>query len=339
VLRRLHGNRATLIQGERSVEKSSESFQDRFASLQVEGGPPIGLTVRNLPGPLPVFLDVALHLSTFSRVKSDEFRRFRLTLHYDGTYLMGWQLQPRGRTVQGELEDVLRRITGNRYPVLGSGRTDSGVHATGQVAAVTLPVRWDAPELHRALNALLPSDIWVQRVEIVPMHFHPRYHAVARSYRYQVGLAPDSESPFRRSWCWPLARNLDVDLLAAAARLLVGERSFRAFAKSGQEHRGELCHVSKSAWVHWGDADVAFEITANRFLHHMVRYLVGTMVDVGLGRRPLVHVTELLTVEDTELVTSPPAPPEGLFLTAVHYPDPLPELEASRLPAPGEEQR
>jgi tRNA pseudouridine38-40 synthase len=251
---------------------------------------------------------------------------------------MGWQLQPKGRTVQGELEDALKRITGNRYPVLGSGRTDSGVHATGQVAAVTLPVRWDVPELHRALNALLPSDIWVQRVEIVPMHFHPRYDAVARSYRYQVGLVPDSESPFRRAWCWPLGRDLDLDLLATAAGLLVGEGSFRAFAKSGQEHRGELCRVSESRWVTWGDADAAFEITANRFLHHMVRYLVGTMVDVGLGRRPLEHVTELLTSEDTELVTSPPAPPEGLFLTAVHYPDPLPAIELSKLPETDREE-
>jgi len=247
---------------------------------------------------------------------------------------MGWQLQPRGRTVQGELEDALKRITGERYPVLGSGRTDSGVHATGQVAAVTLPVRWDVPELHRALNALLPSDIWVRRVEVVPLHFHPRYHAVARSYRYQVGLVPDSESPFRRSWCWPLAGGLDVDLLARAAGLLVGKRSFRAFAKSGQEHRGELCHVSRSEWVPWEDTGLAFEITANRFLHHMVRYLVGTMVDVGLGRRPLEHLEQLLTEEGTDLVTSPPAPPEGLFLAAVHYPDPLPELETSEIGDP-----
>jgi len=258
-------------------------------------------------------------------VKPDENRRFRLTLQYDGTYLLGWQLQPRGRTVQGELEDALKRITGTRCPVVGSGRTDSGVHATGQVAAVTLPDRWDVPELHRALNALLPSDIWVETVEIVPPHFHPRFHAVARSYRYQVGLVPESASPFHRPWCWPLVQDLDRDLLKKSAALLGGTHSFRAFAKSGQEHRGTLCEVTESGWVRWGEVGIAFHITANRFLHHMVRYLVGTMVDVGLGRRPLEEMTELLSEVGTEKVTSPPAPSDGLFLESVHYPDPLPE--------------
>jgi tRNA pseudouridine38-40 synthase len=261
-------------------------------------------------------------------VDPDHDRRFRLTLHYDGSYLMGWQLQPRGRTVQGELEDALKRLTGKRFPVIGAGRTDSGVHATGQVAAVTLPARWDVVELHKALNALLPSDIWVQEVEMVPMHFHPRFHAAARSYRYQVGLAPDSASPFHRSWCWPLVREVDLNLLQGAAALLLGEHSFRAFAKSGQEHRGEVCTLTEAAWTGWEEVGVAFQITANRFLHHMVRYLVGTMVDVGLGRRPLEDVTGLLSATGTSLVTSPPAPPEGLFLTRVHYPDPLPRLEA-----------
>ena len=255
----------------------------------------------------------------------DDDRRFRLTLHYDGSYLMGWQLQPRGRTVQGEIEGALKKITGKRYPVIGSGRTDSGVHATGQVAAVTLPSRWDVPELHRALNALLPSDIWVRSVEIVPEHFHPRFHAVARSYRYQVGLVPESASPFQRPWCWPLVQDLDMDLLQKAAALLPGEHSFRAFAKAGQEHRGEVCKVTEAGWVRWGEVGVAFTITANRFLHHMVRYLVGTMVDVGLGRRPLDEMTELLSERGTDKVMSPPAPPEGLFLARVHYPDPLPE--------------
>lgn len=255
----------------------------------------------------------------------DDDRRFRLTLHYDGSYLMGWQLQPRGRTVQGEIEDALKKITGARYPVIGSGRTDSGVHATGQVAAVTLPSRWDVPELHRALNALLPSDIWVEAVEQVPGHFHPRFHAVARSYRYQVGLAPESASPFYRPWCWPLVQELDPALLQQAAAFIPGEHSFRAFAKSGQEHRGDMCRVAEAGWTPWGAVGLAFTITANRFLHHMVRYLVGTMVEVGLGRRPLEDMAELLSEAGTEKVMSPPAPPEGLFLSGVHYPDPLPE--------------
>jgi len=266
-----------------------------------------------------------------SGVTSGDDRRFRLTLHYDGSYLMGWQLQPRGRTVQGELEDALRKITGQRFPVVGSGRTDSGVHATGQVAAVTLPTRWEPPELHRALNALLPSDIWVQRVEVVPRHFHPRFHATARSYRYQVGLVHDSASPFHHPWCWPLLQDVDPDLLHRASDLLVGRGSFRAFAKAGQEHRGDACAVTEARWVPWGQVGVAFEITANRFLHHMVRYLVGTMVNVGMGRRPLEEMAALLLDPEPGVVTSPPAPAQGLFLTHVEYPDPLPPPDSESL--------
>lgn len=248
-------------------------------------------------------------------------RRFRLTLHYDGSGFLGWQLQPQGRTVQGEIEAALQRLTGARHPVVGSGRTDSGVHATGQVAAVTLPSRWDAQELHRALNALLPRDIWVESARRVRLDFHPRFDARARSYRYQVGLHPWARSPFHRPWCWPLARPLDVDLLQRGAALLIGARSFRAFAKSGQEERGDLCRVSESVWVPWGDLGLAFEVTADRFLHHMVRYLVGTMVEVAQGRRALEDMEALLTSPGTGPVTSPPAPPEGLFLAQVHYTD------------------
>lgn len=237
---------------------------------------------------------------------------------------MGWQLQPRGRTIQGELEGALRKITGERYPVVGSGRTDSGVHATGQVAAVTLPARWDVKELHRALNALLPSDIWVESVEVVPEHFHPRFHAIARSYRYRLGLIPEASSPFFHPWCWPLGQSVDEGLLDECASLLVGKHSFRSFAKAGQEHRGDQCEVAEAEWRPWEEVGLEFRISANRFLHHMVRYLVGTMVDVGLGRRTLEEWSILLSGESGELVTSPPAPPEGLFLSRVHYPDPLP---------------
>ena len=256
---------------------------------------------------------------------SEAERRFRLTLQYDGTYFLGWQLQPRGRTVQGALQDALERLTGEKHTVTASGRTDTGVHATGQVVALTLPPRWDIPELHRALNALLPEDVWVEGIVQVPEDFHPRFHAIARSYRYQVGLVPESASPFHHPWCWPLVREVDVDLLQRAAALTLGEHSFRAFAKAGQEHRGDRCIVSEATWVQWGEVGVALHITANRFLHHMVRYLVGTMAEVGLGRRSLEEMVALLTDPETKLVTSRPAPPEGLFLTRVHYPESPPD--------------
>ena len=253
-------------------------------------------------------------------------RRFKLTVHYDGTYFFGWQLQAKGRTVQGEMEAALLRLTGSRRPVVAAGRTDSGVHSTGLVVALTLPIRWDAEELQRALNATLPSDIWVEETKVVHEAFHPRYDARARSYRYQLGLAESAFSPFNRPWCWPIIKEVDLDLLHEGAALLPGEHSFRAFAKDGQEARGDRCRVMEARWVPWEDHGVALLIKANRFLHHMVRYLVGTMVDIGRNRRPLGHFAELLKDPKTTLITSAPAPPEGLFLTEVHYLDPNSEL-------------
>ena len=247
--------------------------------------------------------------------------RFKLTVHYDGTYFFGWQLQAKGRTVQGEMEAALERLTGARRPVVSAGRTDSGVHATGQVVSVTLPTRWDPVELHRAMNAALPGDIWVETASLAPSDFHPRYAATARSYRYQLGLSHQAASPFHRPWCWPLMREVELNLLHQGTALLLGEHSFKAFAKVGQEARGDRCRVLEARWVPWEGLGVALLITANRFLHHMVRYLVGTMVDVARDRRPLHHVLELLTEPSTELVTSAPAPAEGLFLSKVHYPE------------------
>jgi tRNA pseudouridine38-40 synthase len=250
-----------------------------------------------------------------------------LVVHYDGTYFVGWQLQARGRTVQGEMEAALERLTGARRAVMAAGRTDTGVHATGQVASVALPPRWDVEELHKALNATLPGDIWIESTERVPEAFHPRFHAVARSYRYQLGLSEAAFSPFHRPWCWPLIKPLDVDALHRAAALLPGDRSFRAFAKVGQEQRGDRCMVTDAVWKSWGNLGVAFHIKANRFLHHMVRYLVGTMVDVARGRRSLEDIRVLLADPETELRMSPPSPPEGLFLTEVHYPETESELD------------
>lgn len=251
---------------------------------------------------------------------SDSETRFKLTLHYDGGAFRGWQVQPGRPTVQGAIQDAVSRLTGERRTVAGSGRTDTGVHAIGQVAAVTMPARWTALELARSLNALLPDTIWVRGVEAVPESFHPRIDAVARSYEYRIGTAPGAASPFHSRWCWALCRPLDLEAAARTAGLLPGRREFRAFAKSGQPQRGYLCRVSRARWRPWDDLGAAFEITANRFLHRMVRYLVGTMVEIALGRRKEEEMALLLN-GDAELVTSRPAPPSGLFLSRVEYDD------------------
>ena len=247
-----------------------------------------------------------------------EDTRFRLTVHYDGSAFHGWQVQPDQRTVQGELEAALSRLADHPASVLGSGRTDSGVHATGQVAAVDMPTSWDSRRLRRSLNSILSDDIWIERVTAARPDFHPRYDALRRTYRYEVGVRPDAASPFHRRWCWPLSEAVDRPLLSNAAAQIIGEHSFEAFSKAGQPERGTRCEIFTATWTDT-DLGVRLTITANRYLHHMVRYLTGTMIDVARGRRPLGEMARLIANEPG-LVTSPPAPAEGLFLHRVEYP-------------------
>ena len=271
--------------------------------------------------PARSWVDIIALRSTFAGVTSPEPRRYRLIVQYDGSPFQGWQLQGSGPTVQGELERILEKITGAHRPVLGAGRTDRGVHALGQVAAVDVPTPWSAGDLRKSLNAMLPTEIWIKEVRRVPPDFHARYHPIARTYEYRLGVGEVSGSPFHLPWCWDTsALSVDPDALSASAKLIPGCHSFRKFSKTGQPERGEECNVADARWTPWNRMGYRFEITANRYLHHMARYLVGTMVDVALGRRTLAEMHELLNQTDTELTTSPPAPPEGLFLSHVEYP-------------------
>lgn len=257
---------------------------------------------------------------SFPRVTAPIERRIKLTLHYDGSDFFGWQVQPGVRTVQSELEAALSRLADRPVSVVAAGRTDRGVHALGQVASALMPGKWTPASLRRSLNAILPPDVWVAGAEAVAGGFHARYDAVAREYCYRVGTAPFASSPFHHRWCWPVGEQLDTDLLVAAAARVHGEHSFRAFAKAGQPERGARSVVLRADWQTWRDLGLELHIRANRFLHHMVRYLVGTMVDVARGRRPLADMDSLLAGGEG-LETSPPAPPEGLFLVRVYYSD------------------
>lgn len=254
-------------------------------------------------------------------------RWFRLILHYDGSAFQGWQFQPDARTVQEELEKALSRLADQPVRTVAAGRTDSGVHATGQVASAPMPERWTDADLRKALNAILPRDIWTAGCAEVPSDFHARFAAVGRGYVYRLGTADAAASPLRRRWCWVLGAErggaLRSEFLQLAAERLVGEHSFGAFAKSGQPERSDRCHVHEARWLPWEDLGFAFQIKANRFLHRMVRYLVGTMVDVARGKRELSDLDRLLRGEPG-FTTSDPAPPEGLFLARVYYS--IPEL-------------
>jgi tRNA pseudouridine38-40 synthase len=252
-------------------------------------------------------------------------RPFLAVIQYDGGQFVGWQRQAVGRTVQGEFEAVLERLTGRRIPATGAGRTDTGVHATGQGVGFIADERWsaDAPGLRRALNALLPPDIWVARVHPMMSRFNARRTATARRYRYEIGTDDASRSPFRRRFEWALGRTLDPVLLAGAAATLPGAHDFRGLAVHGAPKPDYRCHVALATWSPRADGTgVTFSIEADRFLHRMVRFLVGTMVDIALARRPLSDLLQLLTATDNQ-AASPPAPPQGLYLEAVRYPPDL----------------
>ena len=251
-------------------------------------------------------------------------RPYLAVVQYDGAEFVGWQRQPDARTVQAEFEGVLERLMGRRIPAMGAGRTDTGVHALGQGVGFAADGRWmaDPAGLHRALNALLPRDIWVECVHPMRAGFDARKSAEARRYRYVIGTDDAARSPFRRPYEWTLGRPLDEALLQRAAALLVGEHDFRGLAATGagsvKPH-----YRSRVALAQWAPrtegAGVTFTIEADRFLHRMVRFLVGAMVDVALDRRPLEDLSRLLVAPDNQ-AASPPAPPQGLYLLTVRYP-------------------
>lgn len=257
-------------------------------------------------------------MPTFPRAMDP--RPILLVTQYDGGRFAGWQRQPVARTVQGEMEAVLSRLCGAHIPAVGAGRTDAGVHAHGQGVGVRMPAKWSPERLQRAMNALLPDDIWIESAHRMLEDFHPRRSAIERRYGYLVGTDDEARSPFRRRYEWAVHHPLDETALHGEAGSLVGEHTFRAFAVAhtapiDDHHR---CIIQHAAWVK-RDGGWVFEVAANRFLHHMVRFLVGTMIEVARGRRPRGTITRLLVAPDNA-ETSAPAPAQGLSLRQVVYP-------------------
>ncbi|MEE8062090.1 MAG: tRNA pseudouridine(38-40) synthase TruA [Gemmatimonadales bacterium] len=247
-------------------------------------------------------------------------RTFLAVLQYDGRDFVGWQRQKSGRSVQGEFEQILTRLTGEQITAHASGRTDAGVHAVGMGVSFTAPDQWTPADFHRALNGLLPRDCWVQSVQRMQDGFHARKCAIGRRYRYDVGCDAEAWSPFRRPYEWPFGRPLDADRLQRAAELLVGEHDFVAFAAKGTAQRHFRCVVEQAEWRTRSDGrGFSFHVAADRFLYRMVRMLVGTMIDIGSGRRAPEDMEHLLVSSDNS-DTSPPAPPQGLYFLAADYP-------------------
>ena len=243
-----------------------------------------------------------------------------VVLQYNGCGFAGWQYQPSERTVQGELEKVLERLIGSRVVTRAAGRTDTGVHALSQIVSFSVPSKWEPEKLLRALRALLPGDIWAKKVERAPDGFDARRHATARRYRYVLGCDDAAFSPFRRPYEWALGKQVEGDLLHEASAQITGKHDFRGFSAKGQVKEHYECDIGTATWCKRDDVDgFIFEIEADRFLHRMVRFLVGMMVDVARRRRPLEDVTRVLLAKNNELA-SPPAPASGLFLLGARYP-------------------
>jgi tRNA pseudouridine38-40 synthase len=270
-----------------------------------------------------------------------EFLNWKVTLAYDGTDFQGWQVQPGLATIQGELQGALGRICGESPLPQGSGRTDAGVHALAQVASFTLRAPIPAENLQRALNRTLPPSIRVLEASMVPSTFHARHSAVAKTYEYRIfreALCP----PFLARYVYACPWRLDLDKLQNCARIFEGEHDFQSFAASDPElsernratdemaddaatlkipAASTVRTIYSSVWelrACEAGAMLVYRVRGNGFLHHMVRNLVGTMLDVGRGHLALEEIQGILAARDRS-AAGPTAPARGLFLHSVEY--------------------
>jgi tRNA pseudouridine38-40 synthase len=244
--------------------------------------------------------------------------QLRLTVEYEGTAYQGWQVQPGGPTVQEVLERALATALRETVRVRGAGRTDAGVHACGQVAAVRVTrVPDDLGRLRKSLNALTPDDVAVREIAVVDDAFDPRRQARSRVYEYRILNAP-APSPFWRRYAWHVPEPLDAGAMDAAARELLGEHDFAAFRGADAEPvRSTVRRVLESR-VQAERAVLVYRVEATAFLKHMVRNIVGTLVEVGRGERAAASLGELLAGRDRTRAGAT-APAHGLILVAIRY--------------------
>jgi tRNA pseudouridine38-40 synthase len=277
-----------------------------------------------------------------AQAASQQIQTWKLTLAYDGSDYQGWQIQPGQRTIQGELQSALRRVVGECPLPQGSGRTDAGVHALAQVASFAMQARVPAPNLLRALNRTLPGSIRILNVCVVPQTFHARHSALAKTYEYRVlpiePASPQICPPFLARYVYPYSWRLDLETLNAAAAAFVGEHDFRSFAATDpdisarkatsdkritvqNQPRSAVRTIYSSAW-HEQTVDsfnlIVYRVRGNGFLHHMVRNLVGSMLDIGRGYMRMHDLPAILAARDRS-IAGPTAPARGLFLHSVEY--------------------
>jgi tRNA pseudouridine38-40 synthase len=257
----------------------------------------------------------------------ERMRKIKLTIQYDGSSYHGWQVQPQGTTIQGLLEETIEEITGERPQLIGSGRTDAGVHALGQIASFDSGSALANDVLGRALNALLPRDVRITAVEDGAADFHPRYDALRKRYFYliaNVGTVP----VFIDRYVWWIRSPLDVEQMREAAVFLRGEHDFSAFRGTGCAAKNPVREIysleverfdrMESLFTGFPGPFIKISAEANGFLRHMVRNIVGTFAEVGRARMKPEAVGEIL-LSGKRSLAGPTAPAKGLFLEEVSY--------------------
>ena len=234
-------------------------------------------------------------------------RNIRLTIAYVGTNYNGFQTQPHGNTVQDKLETFLSRLCNGPVHIIGSGRTDAGVHALGQVVSFTTDSSIPCRNIRQAARTLLPPDIYILSAEDVNPDFHARYSAKRKTYLYRVH--PGEYSPFLAGRAWQIPQKPDLGLMQQAAQQLLGTHDFSSFRSTGSAATNPLRTIYAAQWRLRG-GELFFTVTGDGFLYRMVRNMVGIMLDIGLGKK---NLSELYTADKT------PAPPDGLYLASVEY--------------------
>jgi tRNA pseudouridine38-40 synthase len=241
-------------------------------------------------------------------------RNYKLIIEYDGRDFCGWQIQPNLRTVQGELEKVLHELTGKRVNLVCGGRTDSGVHAYGQCANFKSTIDWGEDHIRKAIDSNSPDDITIVSCQEVDQDFHARFSATARNYCFRIY---NNRSSIRRNHYWQYPEKINFACLKRLSQMIIGEHDFRSFCVKKSQKESNFCMVKKSHWTKKGK-EFTFQISSNRFLHGMVRSLVGTMIKISAGFMAEKVFEELITnPKRSEKVFT--APPGGLYLMKIDY--------------------
>ena len=254
-------------------------------------------------------------------------KRVRLTVAYDGTNYCGWQIQPNGITIQEVLENCLEDLTGKKTPIMGASRTDTGVHALGNVAVFDTDMRMPGEKFSFALNQRLPEDIRIQKSEEVPLDFHPRYRESEKTYEYKI-LNRQFPIPTQRLYTHFTYVPLDIKKMREAGKYLVGEHDFKSFCGAGAQVKTTVRKIQEIC-ISREDSLITIKIRGKGFLYNMVRIIAGSLMEIGQGMYPPEHMKEILEAKDRQ-AAGPTAPARGLTLVGIQY------LEEKPIVAEGE---